>query len=88
MARYRLLVKRSVARDLRGIPKADVRRLLKRIRDLADDPRPRRAVRLAGINKYRLRQGRYRILYTIEDDNLIVHVIKVAHRREVYRRSP
>ena len=87
MARYRLLVKRSVVRDLRGIPKTDVRRLLTRIRDLADDPCPRGAVRLAGINKYRLRQGRYRILYTIEDDRLIVHVIKVAHRREAYRRS-
>ena len=87
MARYKLLIKRSVARDLRDIPKADVKRLLVRIRGLADDPRPPGAIRLAGVNKYRLRQGRHRILYTINDDHLIVHVIKVAHRRDVYRRA-
>lgn len=85
MARYRVMFKRSVAKDLRGIPKVDVRRIMVRIRGLADEPRPGEATRLSGAQKYRLRQGRYRILYTIEDDRLIMHVVKVAHRRDVYR---
>lgn len=85
MARYRLLFKRSVAKDLRGIPKPHVRRIMARIRNLARDPRAPGVVRLAGSNRYRFRLGRYRVLYTIQDDRLIVHVIKVAHRRDAYR---
>jgi len=85
MASYELVFKKSVAKDLRAFPKRDVQRLLRRIRALAEDPRPAGCEKLTGRNRYRVRQGAYRILYEIEDARLIVLVVKVAHRREVYR---
>ncbi|HZO25012.1 MAG TPA: type II toxin-antitoxin system RelE/ParE family toxin [Chloroflexota bacterium] len=85
MARYELRVKPSVARDLRGIPRADVLRILARIEALRDDPRPPGSEKLSGQERYRVRQGQYRILYSIADDELIVEVVKVGHRRDVYR---
>ena len=87
MARYELRFKPSVAKDLRGIPRADIRRILARIEALRDDPRPAGAEKLTAQERYRVRQGTYRILYTIADAELIVEVVKVAHRREVYRDS-
>jgi len=86
MARYNIVFKASVRKDLRKIPKQDVRRIMTRIESLADDPRPPQAEMLTGDDKYRIRQGNYRILYTIEDNTLVVCVVKVGHRREVYRR--
>jgi len=85
MARYDLRVKPSVARDLRGIPQADVRRILARIETLREDPRPPGSEKLSAQERYRLRQGNYRILYTVSDGELIVEVVKVGHRRDVYR---
>ena len=85
MARYRLLFKKSVAKDLRGIPKKDVKRVLKRIESLSDDPRPAGCEKLTDQERYRLRQGVYRILYEIQDDGPTVLVVKVAKRSEVYR---
>jgi mRNA interferase RelE/StbE len=85
MAKYKLVIKASVAKDLRTIPKKDVRRILDRIAALADDPRPAGAKKLSGDEKYRLRQGNYRILYLIEDALVTVVVVKVGHRRAVYR---
>ncbi len=85
MARYELRLKVSVTRDLRGIPQADVRRILDRVESLRDDPRPPDSAKLSAQKRYRLRQGSYRILYTISDAEVAVEIIKVAHRREVYR---
>ena len=85
MASYRIVFKKSVAKDLRPIPKEDVQRILKRIDGLADDPRPAGAEKLSGDEKYRIRQGNYRILYAIEDDIITVTIVKVGHRRDVYR---
>ena len=85
MGKYRLRLRRSVAKDLRATPKKDVRRILRRIEALKDDPRPPGSERLAGREYYRIRQGVYRILYEIHDDVLLVVVIKVQHRSEVYR---
>ena len=85
MASYRIVFKKSVAKDLRLIPKKDVQRILKRIDGLADDPRPAGAEKLSGDEKYRIRQGNYRILYAIEDDIITVTIVKVGHRRDVYR---
>ena len=85
MARYRLLFRESVAKDLRGLPKADVTRILARIEQLAQDPRGAGSQKLSGQERYRVRQGDYRIVYEIRDDVLIVTVVKVGHRREVYR---
>lgn len=85
MARFEIVFKRSVARDLRPIPKKDVARILTRITSLADDPRPPDARKLSAQERYRIRQGVYRILYEIEDHRLVVVVVKVGHRRKVYR---
>ena len=85
MARFELRFKASVVRDLRGIPQADVRRILERIETLRDEPRPAGSVKLSAQERYRLRQGNYRILYTIADAEVVVEIVKVAHRREVYR---
>lgn len=86
MASYRLVFKRSVARDLRGVPNTDVARILACIENLARDPRPPGCEKLVGRDCYRIRQGSYRIVYEIRDQTLVVIVIRVAHRRDVYRR--
>ncbi|NNL55946.1 MAG: type II toxin-antitoxin system RelE/ParE family toxin [Woeseia sp.] len=86
MARYSLRIKKSARKELANIPtKADRRRIITRIESLAENPRPTGSQKLSGQQRYRVRQGRYRILYTIEDDILIVHVIKIADRKDVYR---
>ena len=85
MAGYKLFFKKSVQKDLNAIPKADLRRILKRIEGLAEDPRPAGCEKLTGRERYRLRQGRYRILYSIQDDELTVWVVKVGHRKDIYR---
>ena len=85
MASYELVFKKSVAKDLRELPKVDVKRILQRIRTLADDPRPPGCEKLSGQERYRIRQGVYRIVYEIDDNVLIVLVVKVGHRRDVYR---
>lgn len=86
MASYELLFRKSVAKDLRALPKADVKRLMQRVRALADDPRPDGCEKLSGQERYRVRQGVYRIIYEIEDARLIVLIVRVGHRREAYRQ--
>lgn len=85
MARFEVVVRQSVAKDLRRIPDKDVRRILERIASLADDPRPPGSEKLSAQERYRVRQGVYRILYEIKDDQLIITVVKIGHRRKAYR---
>ncbi len=85
MARYRVIVRKSVSKDMRGIPGNDVRRILACMDSLADEPRPPGSKKLSGQERYRIRQGDYRILYEIKDDKLVICVVKVRHRRDVYR---
>ena len=85
MASYKIVVKKSVTKDLKSIPKKDVKRILSAIQKLADEPRPPQAKKLSGQDRFRIRQGNYRILYTIEDTRLVVCVVKVGNRRDVYR---
>ena len=85
MTKYSLSFKASVAKDLRQIPKRDVLSILKRIEGLADDPRPSGSEKLSGQERFRVRQGTYRIIYEIRDQELIVLVVKIGHRRDVYR---
>jgi len=87
MGRFRLVFKKSVARDLRDVPKKDVSRLLKCFDALAEVLRAKGCEKLSGQDRYRVRQGSYRIIYEIQDDALVVVVVKVGHRRDVYRRS-
>lgn len=85
MGRYEVRLRQSVEKDLHPIPKRDVQRIVAAIAALADDPRPMHSRKLSGSEKYRLRCGVYRILYEIQDDLLVVCVVKIAHRKDVYR---
>jgi mRNA interferase RelE/StbE len=85
MARYRIEIKKSAVKELSQIPKKDLVKIVKNINSLADNPRPRGSKKLSREEKYRIRYGTYRILYLIEDDVLVICVIKVAHRKDIYR---
>jgi mRNA interferase RelE/StbE len=87
MANYKVVFRESIAKDLRAIPNKEVARILRRIDDLAQNPRPPGSEKLTGEEKYRIRQGNYRILYAIEDEIITVTVVKIGHRRQVYRHN-
>ena len=82
---YSLLFKKSAERELQKIPKADLQRIIQRIKKLAAIPRPSGSEKLAWQDSYRVRQGDYRIIYTVDDDHRLIEIIKIGHRREVYR---
>ena len=84
MAKYRLVFRKSIARDLRGLPERDVARILRHIEGLAASPRPIGSEKLAGLERYRLRVGTYRVLYEIEDGIITVIIVKIAHRKDTY----
>ena len=85
MASYSLLIKPSAVRELEELPAKDRHRIIARIQRLARQPRPPNGEKLAGEEKYRLRQGDYRILCSVDDAAKDVTVVKIGHRREVYR---
>ena len=85
MAEYEVYFKESVWKDLKIAPKNDLKRILSRIENLGDDPRPTGCEKLTGHELYRVRQGNYRIVYSIQDNELTIWIIKVGHRRNVYR---
>ena len=85
MAAYKIYFKKSVEKDFKVIPKKDLVKILERIEALAENPRPPGCEKLSGQQKYRLRQGRYRILYSVQDDELTIWVVKVGHRKDIYR---
>ena len=86
MVSYKVEFKRSAAREIEAIANKKLRRqIVSRIAGLASDPRPAGCQKLSGQEAYRIRQAAYRIVYTIEDDTLIVVVVKKGHRRDVYR---
>ncbi len=86
MAKYSVRFTEGFYRSLAPIPKKDVKLILRRTMSLADDPSPPGSQKLVGDESYRIRQGNYRILYYIEDAQLVVVAVKVGHRREVYDR--
>ena len=85
MDEYRIEIKKSAAKELEKIKGKDQERIIERIRGLAHDPRPPGSKKLSGEEKYRIRQGDYRILYQIFDDIVLVVVVKIGHRRDVYK---
>ena len=85
MAGYKIYFKESVEKDFRSIPKLDLRKIIRRIDSLAADPRPSGCEKLTGQERYRIRQGRYRIVYSIQDEEVTVWIVKVGHRKDVYR---
>ena len=86
MASYSVFVTHSARKELAGIPSRDRECLLARIGALADDPRPHGCEKLSLQDKYRVRQGDYRVVYTIQDAEVVVWVVKIGHRRDVYRK--
>ena len=85
MASYRLRIKPSAVKELEAVAKKDRQRIVSKIAGLASEPRPPGAEKLSGQEKYRLRHGDYRVLYAVDDDDTPVVVVKIGHRREVYR---
>ena len=85
MASYSLQIKRSAAKELEAVALKDRRRIVTRIEGLRTEPRPPGCEKLSGDEKYRIRQGNYRVLYEIQDQALIVTVVRVGDRRDVYR---
>lgn len=84
-AAYHLIIQPSVRRDVKPLPKDDLRRILRRIESLVNNPRPPGSIKIADPALYRLRQGHYRIIYEVDDSTRTVTVFKIGHRREVYR---
>lgn len=87
MVAYSLTIKPSAARELQGVSdKPTLSRLIEKIQLLATQPRPSGSEKLAGrSNLYRIRQGDYRVIYSVDDQLSVVDVVKVGHRRDVYR---
>lgn len=83
---YSIFYKKSVEKELKKLPKSSLVAVIKKIQTLAKNPKPNGSVKLRGsINLYRIRYSDYRIIYSINNDELVILVIKVAHRKEVYR---
>lgn len=82
---YKIFFKKSVEKDFNRIERNELKKIISLIRELADNPRPPGCEKLTGSGRYRIRQGRYRILYSIQDFELTILVVKVAHRKDVYK---
>ncbi len=82
---YKVYFRESVEKDFRAIPQKDVKNILQRIELLAAEPRPLGCEKLTDQERYRIRQGRYRIVYSIQADEFTVWIVKIAHRKDIYR---
>ena len=87
MAEYKIFFKKSVWKDFESIPKKDLRKILQRIDLLAENPRLQGSQKLSGQERYRIRQGHYRIVYSIQDNELTVWIVKVSHRKDIYKEK-
>lgn len=88
MEKYRVSIKRSAVKEVEAIPqKKERQRIIRRIGQLADDPRPAGSKKLSGHDRYRIRQGTYRIVYSIANEKLMVMVVKPGHRKDVDRNA-
>ncbi len=86
MESYKVLLRESAAGELERLTKKDLRRVVERIRGLSAEPRPHGCEKLSAQDRYRVRQGDYRIVYSVNDAGREVIVVKIGHRSEVYRR--
>ena len=85
MGNYRIVIKKSAAKEIEKIQKQDRIRIVEKIRSLSSDPHPSGSKKLSRKEKYRIRQGNFRILYQVIDDALVINVVKVGHRRDIYK---
>jgi mRNA interferase RelE/StbE len=82
---YKISIRRKAQKQLAKIPVSDYKKIKRAILDLAADPRPPGSKKLKGRTGWRIRQGDYRVIYEIQDDQLIVIVLDVGNRRDIYR---
>ncbi|OGS25387.1 MAG: addiction module antitoxin [Elusimicrobia bacterium RIFOXYB2_FULL_50_12] len=85
MGKYSILVKKSAVKELEKVPQPDLRRIAGKIQNLAIDPRPVGSQKLSSFELYRIRQGDYRIIYSIDDTEILIEIIKIGHRRDIYK---
>lgn len=85
MASYKVLIKKSAEKELRAVPKINLTRIVGKVQSLSIEPRPHGCEKLSGEEKYRVRQGDWRIVYSINDNTKIIEIVKIGHRREIYR---
>ncbi|MCK5719403.1 MAG: type II toxin-antitoxin system RelE/ParE family toxin [Thiomargarita sp.] len=85
MVKYKIEVKKSAEKELRKLPQKNLIKILEKITSLSSDPHPIGSIKLTNQERYRIRIGNYRVLYTIEDDILTIYIIKIGHRKEIYR---
>jgi len=84
MAKYKIEITRSAIKEIKKLPSKNLGKILARISSLAENPRPKGCVKLSADEKYRIGVGVYRILYEVKDNLLVIIVVKVAHRKDVY----
>jgi len=84
MENYKIEIKKSATKEIAKLPKNILKRILNKIQSLSSDPRPNGCKKLTADEKYRVRVGNHRILYSIEDEKLVIYVVKVGHRKKVY----
>lgn len=84
MAKYELSIKKSAVKELENNPKKDLQKISRKIQALSLNPRPEGYQKLSNKDQYRIRQGNYRIIYSIQDEELTVHIVKIGHRKEIY----
>jgi mRNA interferase RelE/StbE len=85
MGKYKLQIKKSAEKELRKIPKRELIKIINKIQNLSEDPHPVGSIKISNQEKYRLRIGNYRVLYKVEDNILTIFIIKVGHRKDIYR---
>lgn len=86
MVKFKIEFKKSAVKELNSVPPIELEKIIIRIQNLALNPRPDGCKKLSKDEKYRIRVGNYRILYLIEDDKLIIFIVKIGHRKDVYRK--
>lgn len=87
MGKYKVFIRASASKELAVIPKKSLQKIIDRIRSLEENPRPMGCEKLSAQERYRLRQGNYRIIYSIQDNEQTIHIVKIGHRKEIYRQA-
>jgi len=85
MGKYKVRFKRSAVKELESIPKIDTQRIVQRIKNLENEPRPAESRKLSSYDLFRVRQGDYRIVYFVDDKKLELQIFKIGHRKEIYK---
>jgi mRNA interferase RelE/StbE len=85
MASFNIFFQREAVKELRKLPQAEIKRILKAISDLSDNPYPHGIKKLMGSEFFRIRVGNYRIVYSVIDSELLIYILKIGHRKDVYR---